>query len=136
VTPPPLPGEEPLTSARFTLSADGQPIAGVVRVSALELSGGGIGVTVAPLTITRLVGADGMFHTWSHDVLGRGGDRTPRNLVLTVHDAAGEPAAAWELRGVMPVTYSPACQLDALTPHVVTETLTVSVTEIRPVQHT
>jgi hypothetical protein len=132
VTPPSSGGEEPLTSARFTLSADGQPIVGVVRISALELSGGGIGVTVAPVTITRLVGSDDMFHTWSHDMLGRGGDRTPRDLTLTVHDAAGERSAAWELRGVMPVTYSPACQLDALTPHVVTETLTVSVTEVRP----
>ena len=134
MTPPPFGEGEPLTSAGFTLSGDGRPIAGVVRISALELSGGGIGVTVAPVTITRLVGSDDAFHTWSHDVLGRGGDRTPRNLVLTVHDSAGRPAAAWELRGVMPVTYSPACQLDALAPGVVTETLTVSVTEVHPVR--
>jgi phage tail-like protein len=135
VTPPPSGGGElePLTAARFTLAADGKPIAGVVRVSALELSGGGIGVTVAPVTITRLAGADRLFHDWAHDVLGRGGDRTARNLVLTVHDNAGEPAAAWELMGVMPVAYSPACQLDALKPDVVTETLTLSVTEVRPV---
>jgi phage tail-like protein len=124
-----------LTAAGFTLSADGSPITGVVRVSALELSGGGIGVTVAPVTITRLVGGDGAFHDWAHEVLGRGGDRTPRNLVLTVHDHAGTPRAAWELRGVMPVAYSPACQLDALTPDLVTETLTLSVTEVRPAPH-
>lgn len=129
---PPGP-EEPLTAARFTLTADGKPIAGVVRVSALELSGGGIGVTVAPVTVTRLVGGDGLFHDWAHEVMGRGGDRTARNLVLTVHDHAGRPAAGWELLGVMPVAYSPACQLDALSPEVVTETLTVSVTEVRPV---
>src|SRR3954452_3638539 len=133
VTPPPSGGEEPLTAARFTLSADGEPIAGGVRISALELSGGGIGVTVAPVTITRLVGGDGIFHDWAHDVMGRGGDRTARNLLLTVHDSAGAPAAAWELLGVMPVAYSPACQLDALSPGVVTETLTLSVTEVRPV---
>jgi hypothetical protein len=134
VTPPQFRREdlEPLTAARFTLSADGEPISGVVRVSALELSGGGIGVTVAPVTITRLAGRDDVFHAWAHDVLGRGGERPSRNLVLTVHDDAGEPAAAWELRGVMPVAYSPACQLDALTPDVVTEALTVSVTEVRP----
>src|ERR687883_1132326 len=109
VTPPPFRREdlEPLTAAQFTLSADGQPIAGVVRVSALELSGGGIGVTVAPVTITRLAGGDDVFHAWAHDVLGRGGERPTRNLVLTVHDHAGEPAAAWELLGVMPVAYSP-----------------------------
>jgi hypothetical protein len=53
--------------------------------------------------------------------------------VLTVHDTDGRPAAAWELRGVMPVTYSPTCQLDTLAPGVVTETLTVSVTEVHPV---
>jgi phage tail-like protein len=122
-----------LTAARFTLSADGRAIPGVVRISALELSGGGIGVTVAPVTITRLVGGDGVFHDWAHDVLGRGGDRTPRNLVLTVHDDAGEARAGWELLGVMPVAYSPACRLDALAPDVVTESLTVSVTEVRPV---
>jgi len=122
-----------VTAARFTLSADGRPIAGVVRVSALELSGGGIGVTVAPVALTRLVGGDGLFHDWAHEVMGRGGDRTARNLVLTVHDHAGEPVAAWELLGVMPVAYSPSCQLDALSPEVVTETLTVSVTEVRPV---
>jgi hypothetical protein len=34
----------------------------------------------------------------------------------------------------MPVAYSPACQLDALTPDVVTEALTLSVTEVRPVK--
>ena len=136
MSPPPFGREdlEPLTAARFTLSADGEPIAGVVRVSALKLSGGGIGVTVAPVTITRLAGGDDVFHAWAHDVLGRGGERPTRNLVLTVHDNDGEPAAAWELRGVMPVAYSPACQLDALAPEVVTETLTVSVTEVRPVQ--
>ena len=122
-----------MTAARFTLTADGTPIAGVVRVSALELSGGGIGVTVAPVTVTRLVGGDGLFHDWAHEVMGRGGDRTARNLVLTVHDHAGRPVAGWELLGVMPVAYSPACQLDALSPEVVTETLTVSVTEVRPV---
>jgi hypothetical protein len=133
MTPPPG-ANEPLTAARFTLSTDGTPIAGVVRISALELSGGGIGVTVAPVTITRLAGGDDFFHAWAHDVLGRGGDRPTRTLVLTVHDHAGEPAAAWELRGVMPVAYSPACQLDALAPQVVTETLTLSVTEVRPVQ--
>jgi hypothetical protein len=131
VTPPP--GQhEPLTAARFTLSADGEPIAGVVGISALELSGGGIGVTVAPVTITRLVGGDDVFHAWAHDVLGRGGDRTPRNLVLSLHDHAGDARAGWELLGVMPVAYSPACRLDALSPEVVTETLTVSVTEVRP----
>jgi len=135
VTPPPS-GQEPLTAAGFTLSRDGAPIAGVVRVSALELSGGGIGITVAPVTITRLVGADDVFHSWAHEVLGHGGERTSRNLVLTVHDDAGAPAAAWELRGVMPVAYSPACQLDALTPDVVTETLTLSVAEVRPLKGT
>ena len=136
MTRPPFRPEdfEPLTAARFTLSADGQPIAGVVRVSALELSGGGIGVTVAPVTITRLAGGDDLFHAWAHDVLGRGGERPTRNLVVTVHDNAGAPAAAWELLGVMPVAYSPACQLDALAPDVVTETLTLSVTEVRPVK--
>ena len=63
---------------------------------------------------------------------GRGGERPTRNLLITVHDNAGEPAAGWELRGVMPVAYSPACQLDALAPDVVTETLTLSVAEVRP----
>src|SRR4051812_47710710 len=62
---------EPLTAARFTLSAEGEPITGVVRISALELSGGGIGVTVAPVTITRLAGSDDLFHAWAHDALGR-----------------------------------------------------------------
>ena len=134
MTPPPVRREdlEPLTAARFTLSADGEPIAGVVRVSALELSGGGIGITVAPVTITRLAGGDDVFHAWAHDVLGRGGERPTRNLLITVQNDAGEPAAGWELRGVMPVAYSPACQLDALAPDVVTETLTLSVTEVRP----
>lgn len=127
------PGDrEPLTAARFTLSTGGTPIRGVVRISALELSGGGLGVTVAPITITRLAGSDDLFHRWAHDALGRGGERSPRDLVLTVHDAGGEPAAGWELLGVMPVAYSPACELDALDPGPVTETLKVSVAEVRP----
>jgi hypothetical protein len=132
VTPPPGP-EEPLTAARFTLTADGQPIAGVVRVSALELSGGGIGISVAPVTVTRLAGGDGAFHSWAKAALGRGADRSVRDLVLTVHDHAGEPVVAWELRGATPVSYSPACALDALTPGLVTEALTLTITEVRPV---
>jgi hypothetical protein len=133
VTPPPGP-EEPLTAAHFTLSADGEAIAGVVRVSALELSGSGIGISVSPVTVTRLAGGDDAFHSWARDALGRGADRSTRNLVLTVHDGAGAPAVAWELRGATPVAYSPACQLDALTPGLVTETLTLTVSEVRPVR--
>ena len=53
--------------------------------------------------------------------------------MLTLHDQAGAPRAGWELLGVMPVAYSPAGRLDALSPDVVTESLTVSVTEVRPV---
>ncbi len=124
---------EPLTAARFTLELDDTPIAGVVRVSALELTGAGIGVTVAPVTITRVAGSDDLFHAWAHETMGRGGERPTRDLVLTVHDADGEPAAAWHLLGVMPLAYSPAGELDALTPGIVTETLTLSVAEVRPV---
>jgi hypothetical protein len=135
VTPPPGP-EEPLTAARFTLTADGQALAGVVRVSALELSGGGIGINVAPVTVTRLAGGDGAFDAWARNALGRGADRSTRNLVLTLHDEAGEPVVAWELRGATPVAYSPACELDALTPGLVTESLTLTVSEVHPLRGT
>ena len=123
---------EPLTAARFTLGLGGTPIPGVVRVSALELTGAGIGVTVAPVTITRVAGSDDLFHRWAHETMGRGGERATRDLVLTVHDGDGEPAAGWHLLGVMPLAYSPAGELDALSPGLVTETLTLSVAEVRP----
>ena len=124
----------PLTAARFTLELGGTPIAGVVRVSALELTGAGIGVTVAPVTVTRVAGTDDLFHDWAHATMGRGGERATRDLVLTLHgDGDGGQTAAWHLLGVMPVAYSPAGELDALTPGLVTETLTVSVSEVRPV---
>ncbi len=135
MTPPdPAGRREPLTAARFSLALGDTPLAGVVRVSALELTGPGIGVTVAPVTITRVVGSDDVFHAWAHETMGRGGERPTRDLVLSVHGPDGAPAAACELLGVMPLAFSPAGALDALAPDLVTETLTVSVTEVRPLE--
>jgi hypothetical protein len=125
-------GRPPASPMGFTLEVEGALVAGVVRVSALELTGAGIGVTVAPVTVTRVAGIDDLFHAWAHDTLGRGGERATRDLVLTLHGEHG-PVAGWQLLGVMPVAYSPAGQLDALTPDLVTESLTVSVAEVRPV---
>jgi hypothetical protein len=84
------------------------------------------------VTLTRVAGTDDLFHTWAHDTLGRGGERATRDLVLTLHGDHG-PTVGWQLLGVMPVAYSPAGPLDALAHGLVTESLTVSVTEVRPV---
>jgi hypothetical protein len=124
--------EPPASPAHFTLEVEGVLVTGVVRVSALELTGAGIGVNVAPVTVTRVAGTDDLFSSGAHDTMGRGGERATRDLVLTLHDDHG-PTVGWQLLGVMPVAYSPAGQLDALTPGLVTESLTVSVTEVRAV---
>ena len=46
-------------------------------------------------------------------------------------DAAGSPRLGWRLVGATPVAYSPAGDLDALAPGMLTETLTLAVTDIR-----
>lgn len=121
---------EPLSTARFVVAVDGARVSGVLRVSALELSGSGGGVTAAPVVITRAAGTDDVFDAWARAALA-GADRPARDVVLTVLDAAGSPRSTWQLVGATPIAYSPVGELDALGSGVLTETLTLAVTDIR-----
>jgi phage tail-like protein len=122
--------EEPLPASRFAVTVDGVPVAGVLRVSALQLAGSGSGTTALPVVITRAAGTDDVFDSWARSALGRG-HQPARDVVLTVMDAAGSPRLGWQLVGATPVAYSPAGELDATVSGVLTETLTLAVTDIR-----
>ena len=121
---------EPLLSSRFTLTLDGVTVAGVLRVSALDLPAPGS--APAPVVVVRAAGTDDVLGAWARDALG-GAEAAARDLVLTLVDAAGAPALGWHLVGATPVGYSPLGELDASAEQVVTETLTLAITGIRPV---
>jgi phage tail-like protein len=120
---------EPLPANRFTVRWDDADVAGVSRVGPLQSSPDGW----AAVSLERPAGIDGTFERWALAALAAGDPAAQRKRVtVSVLDASGTPALAYDLSGCLPVAYSPLGELDAAGSALALETLALAVASVQP----
>lgn len=96
---------------RFIVRWNGRPVAGVSRVSALDLTPG------TPVTLERGVTHDDEFLRWIHSLHVAGADQhtlrdVRTDLEIVVLDESGDPAMTYTLNGCWPSEFTAVPALD------------------------
>ncbi len=125
-------GAERLTAHHMRVRWDGHDIAGVNRMSRLEMGLQGATPSPLPVTLRRYAGTDADFEAWATGALtDTDVGAQQKDVEVTLFDLAGRPAVTYHLLGCVPTSWSPLSDLEARDASVtVVETLVLSVQRI------